>query len=154
MAPSFLVVTAPTDSLLNVLIAYTVNTCVLTSAINALALGFLIAFPTNMIYFGILTPATRSYTMAVLAVLNSRTSIAEWYKKRAIDFGTSGLGHNSVAAGAFEKGSDVQMQEGAVGSPMVYTGPIAFADINSRSGRTSYDTSSGLTSQRTDEDGQ
>ncbi|EJF63195.1 hypothetical protein DICSQDRAFT_168076 [Dichomitus squalens LYAD-421 SS1] len=57
-----------TDSLLNVLIAYTVNTCVLTSAINALALGFLIAFPTNMIYFGILTPATRSYTMAVLAV--------------------------------------------------------------------------------------
>ncbi|TBU59183.1 hypothetical protein BD310DRAFT_817733 [Dichomitus squalens] len=54
-----------TDSLLNVLIAYTVNTC---TAINALALGFLIAFPTNMIYFGILTPATRSYTMAVLAV--------------------------------------------------------------------------------------
>ncbi|KAM5530577.1 hypothetical protein V8D89_015771 [Ganoderma adspersum] len=83
-----------TDSLLNILIVYTVNTLKGTnhrsSAINALAPRFcksinsitrtaLIAFPTNMIYFGILTPATRSYTMAVLGVLNSRKSLLEGY---------------------------------------------------------------------------
>ncbi|PIL22425.1 hypothetical protein GSI_15113 [Ganoderma sinense ZZ0214-1] len=77
-----------TDSLLNILVIYTVNTCVLTSAINALALSFLIAFPTNMIYFGILTPATRSYTMAVLGVLNSRKALLEEYNRT----GKSGAG--------------------------------------------------------------
>ncbi|KAI1793335.1 hypothetical protein LXA43DRAFT_238517 [Ganoderma leucocontextum] len=110
-----------TDSLLNVLIAYTVNTCVLTSAINALALGFLIAFPTNMIYFGILTPATRSYTIAVLGVyvfgyipaarandvchprLNSRRSLLEEYNRAGDLFGLRNTPFTDVESG---KGTD------------------------------------------------
>ncbi|TBU44277.1 hypothetical protein BD309DRAFT_862614 [Dichomitus squalens] len=79
-----------TNSLLDTLIVYTVNTCVLTGGFLVLSLIFLAAFPETDIFLGFLIPGARTYTASVLAVLNSRKSLSERIMKTN-DAGTFGL---------------------------------------------------------------
>ncbi|KAI1793309.1 hypothetical protein LXA43DRAFT_236407 [Ganoderma leucocontextum] len=79
-----------TRSLIDLLTVYTINTCVLTTVLNATSLGLVVAFPTSMAAVGVLIPASRSYVNAVLAVLNSRKSLSEKMGEE-FEFGTFGV---------------------------------------------------------------
>ncbi|KAM5544715.1 hypothetical protein V8D89_001613 [Ganoderma adspersum] len=79
-----------TNSALSVLIVYTVNTGLITSAISLVSLTFGVSQPGNMIYIASNMLATKSYINAVLAVVNSRRSITESARETG-GFGTFGL---------------------------------------------------------------
>ncbi|KAI0773045.1 hypothetical protein BD413DRAFT_311019 [Trametes elegans] len=64
-----------TDSVLDILIKYTINTGVLTSFCSVLAFLFAVIFPGNLIYAGISIVGTKLYANSLLAVLNSRRFI-------------------------------------------------------------------------------
>ncbi|TFK92015.1 hypothetical protein K466DRAFT_582337 [Polyporus arcularius HHB13444] len=66
-----------TNTLLNSLIVYTINTGLLTGIVNFLALVFALVRPNTMIWIAIEFVAVRLYTNSVLAVLNSRKSLRE-----------------------------------------------------------------------------
>ncbi|KAI0695201.1 hypothetical protein C8T65DRAFT_744096 [Cerioporus squamosus] len=66
-----------TNTLLNSLIVYTINTGLLTGIVNSLALVFALVRPDTMIWIAIEFVAVRLYTNSVLAVLNSRESLRE-----------------------------------------------------------------------------
>ncbi|KAI0363878.1 hypothetical protein BV20DRAFT_1057666 [Pilatotrama ljubarskyi] len=81
-----------TDHIVDRLILYTVNTGLLTSICNILALVLGFAQPTNMIYIGVAIISTKVYANSLLAVLNTRRSLA------ASDVATSGgVGLSGVA---------------------------------------------------------
>ncbi|KAI1784893.1 hypothetical protein LXA43DRAFT_1100915 [Ganoderma leucocontextum] len=82
-----------TNSALSVLIVYTVNTGLLTSALSLVSLTFGVSQPGNMIYIASNMLATKSYINAVLAVVNSRRSITESARETG-GFGTFGLSAN------------------------------------------------------------
>ncbi|TBU42585.1 hypothetical protein BD309DRAFT_1010224 [Dichomitus squalens] len=79
-----------TNSMLRVLMVYTINTGLLTSALSLASLVFGLSQPENMIYIAINMLATKSYVNAVLAVVNSRRSIVEFTRETG-GFGTFGL---------------------------------------------------------------
>ncbi|PIL32297.1 hypothetical protein GSI_05542 [Ganoderma sinense ZZ0214-1] len=79
-----------TNSALSILIVYTVNTGLITSALSLVSLTFGVAQPGNMIYIASNMLATKSYINAVLAVVNSRRSITESARETG-GFGTFGL---------------------------------------------------------------
>ncbi|KAM5533629.1 hypothetical protein V8D89_012742 [Ganoderma adspersum] len=103
-----------TRSLIDLLTVYTINTCVLTTVLNATALGIVVAFPTSMTSVGVLIPASRSYVNAVLAVLNSRKSLAAKMSEE-FEFGTFGVselrfpttGDSSDDSGPTQRDSDI-----------------------------------------------
>ncbi|RPD57966.1 hypothetical protein L226DRAFT_562818 [Lentinus tigrinus ALCF2SS1-7] len=66
-----------TNTLLNALIVYTINTGLLTGIVNTLALVFALAQPNTMIWIAVEFVAVRLYTNSVLAVLNSRRSLRD-----------------------------------------------------------------------------
>ncbi|KAI0353779.1 hypothetical protein OH77DRAFT_1427075 [Trametes cingulata] len=61
-----------TDSLIDLMIIYAVNTGLLTGLLDLLSFVFAIVSPNNLIYAAINVVAAKSYANAVLAVLNSR----------------------------------------------------------------------------------
>ncbi|KAI9064971.1 hypothetical protein FKP32DRAFT_1602666 [Trametes sanguinea] len=63
-----------TESWLDVLLVYTVNTGMLTSFLSIFSLIFATVYKSNLIYVGFNTVATRLYANSLLAVLNSRRS--------------------------------------------------------------------------------
>ncbi|KAI9060725.1 hypothetical protein FKP32DRAFT_1678681 [Trametes sanguinea] len=65
------------NTVLDLLITYTVNTGVLTSICSMLAFLFAIILPGNLIYAGVSIVGTKLYANSVLAVLNSRQYINE-----------------------------------------------------------------------------
>ncbi|KAM5544712.1 hypothetical protein V8D89_001610 [Ganoderma adspersum] len=65
-----------TDNVLNVLIVWTLNTCLLTSMLTVMTMICSILWPENFIYIAINLVATKTYSSAVLAVLNSRESLS------------------------------------------------------------------------------
>ncbi|KAI1784895.1 hypothetical protein LXA43DRAFT_1100917 [Ganoderma leucocontextum] len=65
-----------TDNILTILIVWTVNTCLLTSALTVMTLLSSVLWPKNFIYIAVNLVATKTYASAVLAVLNSRESLA------------------------------------------------------------------------------
>ncbi|KAI0363876.1 hypothetical protein BV20DRAFT_1125975 [Pilatotrama ljubarskyi] len=73
-----------TDHIVDRLILYTVNTGLLTSICNILALVLGLAQPSNMIYIGVAIISTKVYANSLLAALNTRRSLA------ASDVATSG----------------------------------------------------------------
>ncbi|TBU60877.1 hypothetical protein BD310DRAFT_814675 [Dichomitus squalens] len=79
-----------TNSLLDTLIVYTVNTCALTGGLLMLSMIFLIILPETDVFLGVLIPGARAYSASVLAVLNSRTSLSERFRHKN-DIGTFGL---------------------------------------------------------------
>ncbi|KAI0371437.1 hypothetical protein BV20DRAFT_174160 [Pilatotrama ljubarskyi] len=64
-----------TDSTLEILIKYTINTGLLTSIFSALVFIFAIILPGDLVYAGISIVGAKLYANSVLAVLNSRKSI-------------------------------------------------------------------------------
>ncbi|TBU27820.1 hypothetical protein BD311DRAFT_759734 [Dichomitus squalens] len=79
-----------TNSMLSVLVVYTINTGLLTSALSLASLAFGLSHPENMIYIAVNMLATKSYVNAVLAVVNSRRGVAESTRETG-GFGTFGL---------------------------------------------------------------
>ncbi|EIW57836.1 uncharacterized protein TRAVEDRAFT_48863 [Trametes versicolor FP-101664 SS1] len=82
-----------TDSMIDVLIVYTINTGLLTGLFSVLSLVFAVVFPNNLIYVALNMVSTRSYANSVLAVLNSRRSLVErrFAELEAGTFGMSAL---------------------------------------------------------------
>ncbi|EIW53085.1 uncharacterized protein TRAVEDRAFT_75231 [Trametes versicolor FP-101664 SS1] len=80
-----------TDTLLNTLIAYTINTGLLTTSLSTLCLFFTIRQPYNLIYFALNMPITKSYTNSMLTVLNSRHALADRACATTGDLGTFGM---------------------------------------------------------------
>ncbi|TBU53837.1 hypothetical protein BD310DRAFT_1042143 [Dichomitus squalens] len=80
-----------TKSMLSVLIVYTINTGLFTSALNLLTLVTAALHMNNMIYIAATILAMRSYVIAVLTVVNSRRSLIGSAREES-DFGTFGLG--------------------------------------------------------------
>ncbi|KAI0372305.1 hypothetical protein BV20DRAFT_111882 [Pilatotrama ljubarskyi] len=65
-----------TDSMIDVLIIYTLNTGLITGAFNTLTLLFALIRPGDLIYAGFGIPGVKLYATTLLAALNSRQSIA------------------------------------------------------------------------------
>ncbi|KAJ8481486.1 hypothetical protein ONZ51_g5962 [Trametes cubensis] len=65
-----------TDTVLDVLILYTVNTGTLTTVVGLLFIIFGIALPNNLIYAAISIPGAKLYSNSVLALLNSRSCLS------------------------------------------------------------------------------
>ncbi|KAI0326506.1 hypothetical protein GY45DRAFT_1373911 [Cubamyces sp. BRFM 1775] len=66
-----------TDSLIEVLVVYSINTGLLTSIFGFLGFVFAIILPGNLIYIGISIVGIKLYANSVLAVLNSRKSLSD-----------------------------------------------------------------------------
>ncbi|KAH9902502.1 hypothetical protein C8Q73DRAFT_777786 [Cubamyces lactineus] len=79
-----------TDSMIDILIIYTINTGLLTGIFSLLSLIFAIVEPSNLIYVALNMVSTRSYANSVLAVLNSRRSLVE-RRFAQLDAGTFGM---------------------------------------------------------------
>ncbi|KAH9895981.1 hypothetical protein C8Q73DRAFT_789768 [Cubamyces lactineus] len=65
-----------TDSIIDLLIMYAINTGLVTGIMNMLSFVFALAMPHNLIYAGIVIVATKLYANSMMAVLNSRRSLA------------------------------------------------------------------------------
>ncbi|KAI0357947.1 hypothetical protein OH77DRAFT_1519237 [Trametes cingulata] len=65
-----------TDSMIDVMITYSVNTGLLTGIFNLLSLLFAFIRPGDLIYIGFGIPGVKLYATTLLAALNSRQSIA------------------------------------------------------------------------------
>ncbi|KAI0325099.1 hypothetical protein GY45DRAFT_1375029 [Cubamyces sp. BRFM 1775] len=79
-----------TDSMIDILIIYTINTGLLTGIFSLLSLIFAVVEPSNLIYVALNMVSTRSYANSVLAVLNSRRSLVE-RRFAQLDAGTFGM---------------------------------------------------------------
>ncbi|KAI0709799.1 hypothetical protein C8Q76DRAFT_81068 [Earliella scabrosa] len=79
-----------TDSLIDVLVVYTINTGLLTGFFSIMSLVFAVACPDNLIYVSLNMLSTRTYANSVLAVLNSRRSLND-RGAFGVDAGTFGM---------------------------------------------------------------
>ncbi|KAI0656141.1 hypothetical protein C8Q70DRAFT_1057004 [Cubamyces menziesii] len=66
-----------TDSLIEVLVAYSINTGLVTGIFGFLGFIFAIILPGNFIYIGISIVGIKLYANSVLAILNSRKSLSD-----------------------------------------------------------------------------
>ncbi|KAH9848450.1 hypothetical protein C2E23DRAFT_844072 [Lenzites betulinus] len=64
-----------TDSMIDILIVYTINTGLLTGIISTLSLIISLVYPNKFLYIGFSIVAAQCYANSVLAVLNSRCSV-------------------------------------------------------------------------------
>ncbi|KAM5544665.1 hypothetical protein V8D89_001563 [Ganoderma adspersum] len=83
-----------TDSMLDVMIMYSINTGLLTGIFNLLSLLFAFIRPGDLIYIGFGIPGTKMYANTLMAALNSRRSLAANGSGMVYDsspFGVSGL---------------------------------------------------------------
>ncbi|PIL32299.1 hypothetical protein GSI_05544 [Ganoderma sinense ZZ0214-1] len=65
-----------TNNVLNVLIVWTLNTCLLTTMLTVMCFISTILWPKDFFYIALNLVATKTYVSAVLAVLNSRESLS------------------------------------------------------------------------------
>ncbi|KAL1949768.1 hypothetical protein VTO73DRAFT_8649 [Trametes versicolor] len=112
-----------TDSMIDVLIVYTINTATLPAyytpltwllalrLFSVLSLVFAVVFPNNLIYVALNMVSTRSYANSVLAVLNSRRSLVErrFAELEAGTFGMSALDSGDTRPKVPERGDVVQL---------------------------------------------
>ncbi|EIW52174.1 uncharacterized protein TRAVEDRAFT_32023 [Trametes versicolor FP-101664 SS1] len=77
-----------TDSLIEVLIVYAINTGLLTSIFGLLCFIFAIILPGNLIYIGFSIVGVKLYANSVLAVLNSRRSLSDRMFESAFEMGS------------------------------------------------------------------
>ncbi|EIW52178.1 uncharacterized protein TRAVEDRAFT_53603 [Trametes versicolor FP-101664 SS1] len=66
-----------TDTVVDTLVLYAVNTGLLTTIIGSLVFIFALVYPDNLIYAGLSIPGVKLYSNSVLAMLNSRRSLSE-----------------------------------------------------------------------------
>ncbi|OJT12910.1 hypothetical protein TRAPUB_10541 [Trametes pubescens] len=64
-----------TDSLIAVIVLYSINTGLMTGVFGLLVFIFALVMPNNLVYIGISIFGTKLYINSVLAVLNSRKSL-------------------------------------------------------------------------------
>ncbi|KAI0643494.1 hypothetical protein C8Q79DRAFT_1012764 [Trametes meyenii] len=76
-----------TNSILDILIIYTINTGLLTSVVSIAVFIFAIILPGNLIYAGVSIVGAKLYANSVLAVLNSRKSIDNQFMDGFTSFG-------------------------------------------------------------------
>ncbi|PIL32312.1 hypothetical protein GSI_05558 [Ganoderma sinense ZZ0214-1] len=79
-----------TDSMINVLIMYAVNTGLLTSAFNILCLVFGFLFPQSFTYAAVDLVSSRLYASSLLAALNSRKIVSDIGSSHITDDGPFG----------------------------------------------------------------
>ncbi|KAH9902490.1 hypothetical protein C8Q73DRAFT_785159 [Cubamyces lactineus] len=77
-----------TDSLIDVLIIYTINTGLLTGIFSVLSLIFALVSPDNLIYSAFNIIATKCYANSLLAVLNSRKLFADKVQEDCFNSGS------------------------------------------------------------------
>ncbi|OSD07843.1 hypothetical protein PYCCODRAFT_1430041 [Trametes coccinea BRFM310] len=70
-----------TDSMIDLLIVYTINTGLLTGLFGVLSLIFALTSPNNLIYSALNLVATKTYATSLLAVLNSRRGHLSQFEK-------------------------------------------------------------------------
>ncbi|KAH9933619.1 uncharacterized protein BXZ73DRAFT_101005 [Epithele typhae] len=66
-----------TDSMINTIILYTINTGLVTTVLNVLCASFTLAQTQNLIYVALGFPLCKSYVCSMLAILNSRKGLAD-----------------------------------------------------------------------------
>ncbi|KAI0767391.1 hypothetical protein C8Q74DRAFT_1280112 [Fomes fomentarius] len=71
-----------TDSAIEVLILYSINTGLLTSIVGLVCFVFAIIIPGNLVYIGVSIIGTKLYANSVLAVLNSRRALSNRLMER------------------------------------------------------------------------
>ncbi|OSC99556.1 hypothetical protein PYCCODRAFT_809452 [Trametes coccinea BRFM310] len=86
-----------TNSILDTLIVYTINTALLTSIVSVLAFAFGLVIPGNLIYASVSIIGVKLYANSVLALLNSRRSIDDKFMD---DFTTFSIPDLQVAPGS------------------------------------------------------
>ncbi|KAI0636247.1 hypothetical protein C8Q77DRAFT_1155947 [Trametes polyzona] len=79
-----------TDSIVDILMIYTINTGLSTSLITLAALVCAIVMPRNLVYSAILVVGTKMYANSLLAVMNSRRGVLD-KGMAAYDTGSFGL---------------------------------------------------------------
>ncbi|KAI0788180.1 hypothetical protein C8Q74DRAFT_1366942 [Fomes fomentarius] len=81
-----------TDSMLNIMTVYTINTGLLTSTLSFFGFIFALVQPATLVYAAVSIPATKSYAISVLSVLNSRSILRDVIgSPRLDDFGAFGM---------------------------------------------------------------
>ncbi|EIW52182.1 uncharacterized protein TRAVEDRAFT_75272 [Trametes versicolor FP-101664 SS1] len=70
-----------TDTVIDTLVLYTVNTGLLTTIVSSLVFAFALAYPDNLIYGALSIPGVKLYSNSVLALLNSRRALSERMKQ-------------------------------------------------------------------------
>ncbi|KAL7278343.1 hypothetical protein ACG7TL_008319 [Trametes sanguinea] len=94
-----------TNSILDTLILYTVNTGLLTSIVSVFAFVFALVIPGNLIYAAISVVGAKLYANSVLALLNSRRSIDNRYMDDFTTFSVPDL-NTPAKSQAYRGGSD------------------------------------------------
>ncbi|KAL1940981.1 hypothetical protein VTO73DRAFT_7617 [Trametes versicolor] len=74
-----------TDTVIDTLVLYTVNTGLLTTIVSSLVFAFALAYPDNLIYGALSIPGVKLYSNSVLALLNSRRALSERMKQSLED---------------------------------------------------------------------
>lgn len=92
-----------TNSMINMLITYTIRTCLLTTIFTVGCLVTFIVFPQTMIYCALYFIACRLYANSFLSILNSRESIAEKGRPQ---------GSNLISLGSLRFGDSNTANEG------------------------------------------
>ncbi|KAJ8486821.1 hypothetical protein ONZ51_g4568 [Trametes cubensis] len=90
-----------TDSMIDLLIVYSVNTGLLTGIFNILTFTFALVYPDNIIYGGFAIVTAKLYANSVLAALNARKSLI---KADGLEMDSLGL---SFAAGPTERATTI-----------------------------------------------
>ncbi|KAL1940984.1 hypothetical protein VTO73DRAFT_7620 [Trametes versicolor] len=80
-----------TDTVVDTLVLYAVNTGLLTTIIGSLVFIFALVYPDNLIYAGLSIPGVKLYSNSVLAMLNSRRSLSE-RMMQGLEAGSHGQG--------------------------------------------------------------
>ncbi|KAH9933575.1 uncharacterized protein BXZ73DRAFT_77201 [Epithele typhae] len=80
-----------TDSTLDTIIIYSINTGLITGIFNTISFIFALVSPNNMIYEGVIIIATKMYANSLFAVLNSRRSLPLAMRSKPLA-GTTGAG--------------------------------------------------------------
>ncbi|KAI0667840.1 hypothetical protein C8Q78DRAFT_291526 [Trametes maxima] len=99
-----------TDSLIDVLIIYAINTGLVTGVFSLLSFIFALISPNNLIYSAFNIIACKSYANSLLAVLNSRKSLMDKVQQDCFETGEIGLSalERTTAASSTAKRSAVR----------------------------------------------
>ncbi|KAH9849124.1 hypothetical protein C2E23DRAFT_888512 [Lenzites betulinus] len=89
-----------TDTVLDTLIVYTINTGLLTTIFGILVFVFGLTNPDNLVYAGLSIPSVKLYSNSVLAMLNSRRSLSAKMMGGGFDPGSISLGNYRPSAAA------------------------------------------------------
>ncbi|KAI9058005.1 hypothetical protein FKP32DRAFT_1762002 [Trametes sanguinea] len=88
-----------TDSLIDLLIIYTINTGLVTGVFGVLSFIFALIWPNSLIWSACNLVATKTYATSLLAVLNSRKRLTDKVSEDCFDSGTINLSALKTTSG-------------------------------------------------------